>query len=42
VSLNSPVWKLPKLRASTLREGDSCSQKDLIAMLEYRGAAANV
>ena len=42
VSLNSPVWKLPKLRASGLGAGASCSQSELIAMLEYRGAAANV
>jgi nitrogenase molybdenum-cofactor synthesis protein NifE len=41
VSLNSPVWKLPKLRASTLGAAAVCSQKELIAMRES-GAAANV
>ena len=42
VSLNSPVWKLPKLRASGLVAGDSRSQRELISIHESRGAAANV
>jgi nitrogenase molybdenum-cofactor synthesis protein NifE len=41
VSLNSPVWKLPKLRASTLEAGEYGKMRELIAMRES-GAAANV
>jgi nitrogenase molybdenum-cofactor synthesis protein NifE len=42
VSLNSPVWKLPKLRASTLGAGAYGNKRELIAKHESRGAAANV
>jgi hypothetical protein len=47
LSLNSPVWKLPKLRASTLGAAAVCSQShnqsqsELISISES-GASVNV
>jgi len=42
VSLNSPVWKLHRVRASTLEAGAYGIKRELIAMHESQGAAANV